>query len=56
MSNNLTEQKCLNALHDRQIKKIEFTDEFETTVRITTHDGLKFVLDSAFGICITQEK
>ncbi len=56
MSNNLTEQKCLNALHGRVIKKIDFSDDFETEIKITTHDNLVFKLSSITGIAIKQEK
>lgn len=38
----MTEQDCFNALSGRVIQSIEFEDEGEQVVVLTTHDGLTF--------------
>lgn len=45
----MTDKDCLNALSGRIIQSIEFEDEGEQVIILTTHDGLTFKITSDFS-------
>lgn len=45
----MAEQDCFNALSGRVIQSIEFEDEGEDIIIISTHDGLSFRICSDYS-------